>query len=49
MTIYNQSPKAIQLQHKRALLLAELSFIKEKLAFVKNALKNIKNELSALK
>lgn len=49
MPNFNQSPKAIHLQHKRELLLAEREFLKDKLAFVKKALQGITAELKKLK
>jgi hypothetical protein len=39
----------IHLQHKRSLLLAEKSFLKDKLAFVQGALSEINQSLRALK
>jgi hypothetical protein len=39
----------IHLQHKRSLLLAEKSFLKDKLAFVQGALSEVNQALRALK
>ena len=49
MPTFNQSPKAIHLQHKRELLLAERAFLKDKMLFVKKALQDVAEELSKLK
>jgi uncharacterized protein YydD (DUF2326 family) len=43
------TPRFLHLQHKRSLLLAEKSFLKDKLAFVQGALTEVNQALRTLK
>jgi len=49
MAAKNLSARNLHLQHKRELLLAEKSFLKDKLAFVQGALSEVNQALLALK
>lgn len=49
MSAKSSAARYIHLQHKRSLLLAEKSFLKDKLAFVQGALAEVNQALRALK
>jgi hypothetical protein len=49
MPAKNPSASYLHLQHRRSLLLAEKSFLKDKLAFVQGALATVNQGLRALK